>query len=140
MVTLSSIWLQLLPLVVNASLSFVFLSTLRRDKIPLITAIATIEAGEALPTELAIYTRRLTIAWGVFLILLGIKHLLIEWPQGWELATLLADSIAVSLFFLLEFVWRKRRFSERTFESPWKLFQLIRQHGGLFRLYRQCMA
>ena len=140
MVTLSSIWLQLLPLAVNASLSFVFLSTLRRDKTPLITAIATIEAGEALPAELAIYTRRLTMAWGAFLILLCIKHLLIKWPQGWELATPLVDSIAVSLFFLLEFAWRKRRFSERTFESPWGIFKLIRQHGGLFYLYRRCMA
>lgn len=139
MVSLTSPWIQLLPLAVNASISFVFLSTLRRDKTPLITAIATIEAGGTLPTELAMYTRRLTMIWGIFPILLGIKHLFITWPQGWELAALLVDSIAVSLFFLLEFAWRQRRFLGHTFVSPWTLLQLIRQHGGLFHIYRRCM-
>lgn len=136
----SATWLHLLPLAVNASLSFVFLSTLRKDKTPLISAIAAIEAGGMLPAELTTYTRRLTMAWGAFLILLCIKQLFVAWPQGWELAALLVDSIAVSLFYLLEYSWRKWKFSRRNFESPWVLYGLIRQHGGLIRLYRQCMT
>jgi uncharacterized membrane protein len=140
MVTLSGILLQLLPLVVNFAVSFLFLNTLRHGKIPLITAIAIVESGAALPIALALYTRRLTAVWGVFLILLGVKHLTLEWPQGWWITALLADSIAIGLFFFLEFTWRKLRFPECTFAPPWTLFRLIRQQGGLFRLYRQCMT
>lgn len=133
-------FLQLLPLAVNLGISALFLNTLRRDKIPLITAIAAIESGGTLPAELLSYTRGLTAAWGVFLILLGIKHLLLEWPQGWWFAALLTDSISIGLFFLLEFAWRKQKFPERSFAPPWVLFRLIRRQGGIFSLYRQCMA
>jgi uncharacterized membrane protein len=140
MVTFPGTFLQLLPLAVNLGISFLFLNTLRRDKTPLITGIATIESGGSLTAELMIYTRRLTAAWGLFLILLAIKHLILEWPQGWWVAALLADSIAVGLFFLLEFAWRKRKFPGYTFAPPWVLARLIRKQGGLFRLYRRCMV
>lgn len=140
MVTLPGLLLQLLPLAINFSVSFLFLSTLRRGKTPLITAIAIIESGPVLPAGLARYTRRLTAIWGLFLILLGVKHLILEWPQGWWFTALLADSIAIGSFFLLEFAWRKSSFPEHTFVPPWALFRLIRRHGGLCRLYRRCMA
>ncbi|MGV3628196.1 MAG: hypothetical protein ACO1PN_10995 [Betaproteobacteria bacterium] len=141
MVTLTGTPLQLLPLAVNFAISFLFLSTLRHGKTPLITAIAMIESGAVLlPPELVRYTRRLTAVWGIFLILLGAKHLILEWPQGWWIAALLADSVAIGLFFLLEFALRKLNFPGRTFASPWTLFRLIQQQGGLFRLYRQCMT
>ncbi len=139
MVTLPGLLLQLLPLAINSAVSFLFLSTLRHGKTPLITAIAIIESGPALPAGLARYTRRLTAAWGLLLMLLGVKHLILEWPQGWWVAALLVDSCVIGLFFLLEFVWRKLRFPDHAFAPPWTLFRLIRQQGGLFRLYRQCM-
>lgn len=139
MVTLSGMLPQLMPLAANFAVSFLFLSTLRRGKIPLITAIALIESGAALPAELTLYTRRLTAVWGALLMLLGVKHLIVEWPPGWWGVALLADSTAIGLFFLMEFTWRKSKFPERTFAPPWTLFRLIRQQGGLFHLYRQCM-
>jgi uncharacterized membrane protein len=140
MVIFSDFLLYLLPLAVNFSVAFLFLSTLRRSKIPLVTAIATIESGGILSAELMPYTRRLTAVWGVLLILLGIKHLVLEWPQGWWIAALLTDSIAIGLFFIAEFFWRKAKFPECVFAPPWTLFRLIRRQGGLFHLYRQCMA
>jgi len=131
---------QLLPLAVNLGVSGLFLTTLRRGKTPLVTALATMEQGKALTPRFAIYTRRLTAAWGLLLILLGVTHLVIEWADSWWIASWLIDWIAIGLFFLVEFAWRIFRFPGFQFASPWTLFRLVQRQGGLYRLYRRCMT
>jgi uncharacterized membrane protein len=134
---------QLLPLVLNLVVALFFLVTLKEGNTPLISAIARIEQGGDLPPGLAAYTRRLTYAWGGFLILLGLSHL----PLGQFLELhlhpvlqLLIDPFAILCFFALEFTWRVRRFPDSRFASPWKLWRLIRRNGGLYQLYHQCIA
>jgi uncharacterized membrane protein len=134
---------QLLPLAVNLIISGLFLCTLVPGKMPLITAIATVEQGGNLPADLARYTRSLTAVWGCFLLLLGVSQSAMTWPSAWrgyEFTSLFADSLAIILFFLLEFVWRRFRFPAYRFDSPWQLWKLIRDQGGMYRLYRKCMS
>ncbi len=138
--TVPGFFTHLLSPAINFAVAFLFLSTLRPGKTPLISAIAVMESGGPLPPELASYTRRLTGAWGLFLVLLGGKHLVLEWPQGWWLAAVFLDTAAIASFFVLEFAWRRQRFPDRSFATPWALFMLIRRQGGIFRLYRQCMT
>lgn len=52
--------------VMYASLLASFALTLRRGRTPLITAMAYKLHGAAIPGELAVYTRRVTIAWSCF--------------------------------------------------------------------------
>jgi uncharacterized membrane protein len=129
-----------LPFAVNLVVSIGFLSTLRRGNTPLITAIAQIEQGGTIPAELAVHTRRLTAVWGLLLFSLAVKHLFLEWPHDLWFLSVAADSLAIGLFFLLDFGWRALRFPGYTFASPWRLIKLIRQQGGIYRLYRQCLA
>jgi uncharacterized membrane protein len=49
-----------------ASLLASFALTLRRGRTPLITAMAYQLQGPDIPTELVVYTRRVTIAWSLF--------------------------------------------------------------------------
>lgn len=132
---------QSLTLVVNLIAARFFLVTLKQGNTPLITAIACLEQGGDLPPSLAAYTRRLTCAWGVFLICLGVSHLLFGWIFELTLHPALQffiDPAALLLFFALEFVWRVHHFPTCHFVAPWKLWVLIRRNGGLLQLYRQC--
>ena len=135
--------LQLLPLVVNVIVARFFLVTLKRGNTPLITAMALLEQGGVLPSGLAAYTRRLTGAWGGFLIFLGLSHLLFGQLLALHLHPVLqffVDPVAIICFFALEFAWRVRSFPNCRFAPPWKLWGLIRRSGGLYRLYRQCQT
>jgi len=137
---LEYVWI-LLPLAANLAVACVFLVTLRSGNTPLVTVIASIEQGAPLPERLARYTRRLTLAWGTVLILLGLASVLISRTVAWNRAlVIVGDSVAILMFYMLEYAWRILFFPERRFASPWKLWQLIRQQGGLYRLYRRCLA
>ncbi len=135
--------LQLLPVAINLIVARFFLVTLRPGNTPLITAIARIEQGGVLSPGLAAYTRRLTLGWGSFLILLGLSHLLLG--QYFEqylhpVLQLLIDPLAILCFFALEFTGRVRRFPDCRFVPPWKLWGLIRRNGGLYQLCHQCIS
>ncbi|MFN0160131.1 MAG: hypothetical protein ACKVQQ_02810 [Burkholderiales bacterium] len=134
--------LILLPLIANLAVARLFFITLKRGNTPLITAFARVEQGGGLSPELVTYTRRLTGIWGVFLLLLGMSHLLpfrSAAVHPGHAMQFLFDPALIACFFLIEFAWRVRRFPAHRFVPPWELWALIRRQGGLFHLYRQCL-
>lgn len=133
--------LQFLPLAINLIVAQFFLATLKQGNTPLITAIARTEQDGILPPGLANYTRRLTGAWGGFLIVLGLSHLLSARSPALHLhpaLELFIDPVLIVFFFAIEYAWRVRRFPHYRFAPPWKLWGLIRRSGGIYKLYRQC--
>lgn len=128
--------LLLVPVAFISMIGWWFGRTLRKGRVPLITRIVSAIEGkrpEALDPVLARYTRGLTAAWAVVLALLGACNLLLALlaePRG-LLAQLgidpplsisqaqwswFANGINYGLvggFFVLEYLYRKRRFPGR---------------------------
>lgn len=93
------------PILISASLFFLFGSTLLPGRIPLITRFAAIQHG-ALDDKVVRYTTRLTRLWTiVFLFLMAETVLLALFAPMfvWSLVTNFLNYIAVALVFVLEY-------------------------------------
>jgi uncharacterized membrane protein len=113
-------WLLVLPpIAVPLSLLLVFGSTLRAGQMPLITRIATLVHG-TLPEDLARYTRSLTIFWAVLFALLTLSATglaLFASRATWSLATNFVHYLLIGVIFLLEYIYRRWRFSHHSHPS-----------------------
>ncbi len=103
------------PLLFYFGLATVFALSLLPDREPLVTRFARLLDGEP---DMAVrrYTRNVTLAWALFLSLLGVISVLLVCcasRQWWSLFTNLLGYLLVLLFFLAEFVLRRRRFPQR---------------------------
>ena len=86
--------------------------TLRAGRQPLITRLATHVHGE-LPTELAVYTRNVTIAWCVFfagMIAASILLFTFEPLAVWSAFNNLLNLPLVVAMYLCEYAWRLHRY------------------------------
>ncbi|MGY0561541.1 ketosynthase [Luteimonas sp. A277] len=147
---LAPVPLLLVPVAFIGLVAWMFGRTLVPGRVPLITRIASIvedvpDAADA--PALEAYTRWLTTAWAVLLVVLGVVNLvlaMIATPEGllarlgvaapvtithvqWSWFANLFNYGIVAGFFILEFQLRKLRFPGR-FPS---FFRFLRQMGGL---------
>ncbi|MDR9437177.1 MAG: ketosynthase [Thiohalophilus sp.] len=103
------------PLLIYFGLATVFALSLLPGHEPLVTRFARLLDGEPDPAVRR-YTRNVTLAWVLFLSLLGVISVLLVCcasRQWWSLFTNLLGYLLVLLFFLAEFVLRRRRFPQR---------------------------
>lgn len=106
--------LYLPSLAVPALLAWVFGSSLRHGRIPLVTRIADAARGGLTPA-LRLYTRRLTQMWtGLFLAMVASALLLLlagraDW---WSLVTNFINYAATAVIVLFEYLYRRLRFPD----------------------------
>jgi uncharacterized membrane protein len=119
------------PVLIYLLLCAVFGATLRAGHEPLISRFARIEQGTLTP-ELARYTRRLTLIWSVFFIVLAmLSASLARWasPATWSLFTNVFSYGLIGTLFVGEYVYRLRRFPHYHHASLWQLLRNIRRSG-----------
>jgi uncharacterized membrane protein len=107
------------PVLIPGAVLFVFARTLRAGRTPLVTQMATQIRGE-LPPELRTYTRRVTEFWVGLLFLLAMSSAglaLFASPEWWSLMTNIVQYLVLAAVFLLEYLYRRRRFRHLQHES-----------------------
>ncbi|HKB83963.1 MAG TPA: hypothetical protein VKD04_12275 [Burkholderiales bacterium] len=115
-------------LTVYLFLLWLFGRTLRADRRPLITLLATHVHGE-LPLEIARYTRRVTWAWSVFfaaMALTSVLLFLLEPLPIWSMFNNLLNLPLVVAMYLGEYAWRLRRFPDFPHASIATVFRAFR--------------
>ena len=123
-----------LPLAVNLALCGLFGRTLAAGREPMIARFARLERGEALPADLARYTRRLTVAWTVFFAMMAATSLaLAAWgPLAvWSLFTNVINYALVALFFVGEYAVRRVRFRHYRHLSPIEVVRRLHTYRPL---------
>jgi uncharacterized membrane protein len=122
-------WLLVIPpILINATLAWLFGRTLVRGRVPLIARFAVMEQG-ALSAELAAYTRTLTWLWTLLFVgaaLLSFALALSGDRDAWSLFTNLINYLLVAALFLGEFVYRRLRFRNYRHQSPLQLLRNVR--------------
>jgi uncharacterized membrane protein len=124
----------LLPVLVNLLLARLFQMTLRPGVEPLISRIARIARQEpgGLPAELAAYTRRLTLAWVVFFLILAMNALMLAAFGSLETMLLFANTlnfVFMGLFFVGENLYRRYRYRAYPHTPLWRLLATLARHG-----------
>ena len=100
---------KLLPLTVNGVLLWFFASTLFSGRTPLITLFASL-MREDMPPAVLVYTRRATIAWSVYFLLMFILSLLLALYapiEMWSFFSNVLSYVLLILMFLAEFMVRR---------------------------------
>jgi uncharacterized membrane protein len=123
-----------LPAAANLALCWLFGRTLAAGREPMIARFARIERGEALPADLARYTRGLTLAWTVFFAsMAAISLALAAWgPLAvWSLFTNAINYALVALFFVGEYVLRRVRFRHYRHPSPIEVVRRLHTYRPL---------
>lgn len=127
------------PILLNAFLAWLFGHTLGQGRMPLIERIvrAMRVEGGALDPAISRYARRLTALWTGLFVLLALLNLvlaLLATPHGllasfgvtppitvplalWSLFANVLNYVIVALFFIVEFIWRKRVFPDLPYRS-----------------------
>jgi uncharacterized membrane protein len=154
-------WLPLYatPVLVNLFAAWVFGHTLAAGQVPLIERVARLmHEPDGISEEIAIYARRVTLAWAVFLIVLALLNLtlaLVAEPGGillwmgirpavtvpveiWSLFANFLNYILAGAFFLAEYLYRQHRFPEQPYRN---LFDFLKRASKLGpRVFGQRMA
>lgn len=106
--------LYLPSLLIPAALGYLFGSTLRAGREPLISTIARLGRGGVLAPDLQHYTRRLTQLWTFMFGLMfagALLLILLDRIQWWSLLTNVINYIVIGLMFAVEYVYRRWRFA-----------------------------
>jgi uncharacterized membrane protein len=124
----------LMPVLVNLLLARFFQTTLEPGSEPLISRIARIARRETggLPAELARYTRRLTAIWALSFLALALNSLLLAAFASLETAILFANTlypILMGLFFVVENLYRFRRYRAYSHTPFFRLMATLARHG-----------
>lgn len=103
------------PIYISLVLFAVFLFSLRPGGEALISRFSRVVFNTSEP-EIILYTRRVTIAWTVFFLLMMVEGMLLPLlvtQQTWSLFANILNYVFIVLFFLLEFIYRRLRFRQR---------------------------
>lgn len=128
---------------ISLLLARLFHSTLAPGQEPLITRFARIERGGKLPTELQVYTRRLTWAWTLFFLALALECLILAKIAPVELYLLVANTLnylLVAGFLIIEYLFRRLRYRHHPHPSPLHLIRTIGGGGGMLAAWRKSAA
>lgn len=127
------------PVLLQALVGLVFFSTLRDPERNLIARIVALVHGGVVPSEVRMYTRQLTFAWGVFMMTMaGIALVLALFaPHAWwsMFANVLSYFI-FGAFFACEYLYRRWRFPHAPHASPLEVAAALRRHG-FFRVMQK---
>ncbi|HET9735740.1 MAG TPA: hypothetical protein VFP62_10740 [Burkholderiales bacterium] len=121
------------PVLINAALAIVFAASLRQPREPVITRFARVE-HPALPPELALYTRRLTMVWAaLFAAMAGVALALALGGslESWSTFTNVVSYLLVAALFAGEHAYRRRRFRQYRHAGLRELVRNVRG-AGLF--------
>jgi uncharacterized membrane protein len=102
------------PVLITASVLAVFAGSLRAGQVPLVTRIAQTMRG-ALNAEVLQYTRRVTQLWVLVMLAITVAEVglaLFAPLPVWSLFSNGINYLLVGLVFLLEYLYRRRRFPE----------------------------
>jgi uncharacterized membrane protein len=108
--------LYLPPILISGGLLWLFASTLRDGREPIITLFARTVFQETEP-EVLHYTRRVTQVWSIFFLAMLAETVLLSLFAPLELWSLFANILNylfIALLFALEFAYRRWRFPRRT--------------------------
>lgn len=121
------LFMYLPPIVISLGLLVLFASTLKVDKVPIITRYAELIDGE-LNDEMVGYTYRITQIWTVFFFILFVEciGLAIFAPaEIWSLFTNVINYVAIAVMFIAEFIYRKRNYSDQPNRSFIQFMQRV---------------
>lgn len=96
------------PVLINIALLSLFGRTLLPGAIPLVSRIASLWRGP-LDQMVAMYTRRVTIAWSIFFALMVVESIMLALFAPlpvWSLFTNFLNYVLILLFFLIEYQMR----------------------------------
>ena len=129
----------LLPLLPHLAIYLVLLTwfggTLRPGREPLVTYMAR-QVHETMSVELLSYTRRVTVAWCVFFLVMALTSTaLFVWApvETWSLFANLLNLPLVIAMFLTEYLWRLLRhpdLSRATIPMMIRAFMTLGSSGG----------
>jgi uncharacterized membrane protein len=145
------------PIIVPAFLAYVFGSTLRPGRTPLISQLIELlhAPGEERPEEAVwSYARKLTATWTALFIALAVFNLLLAAlaePDGlllssgltppltvshelWSLFTNLVDYLIVAAFFVIEYAYRRQKFPRQPYRN---IFDFMRRMVALMPRIRR---
>lgn len=100
-------------LAIPAALGWLFGSTLREGREPLISGFARLARGGVLAPDLQHYTRRLTQVWTLMFALMVVTALsliLLDRIAWWSLVTNVLNYLLIGLLFAVEYAYRRWRF------------------------------
>lgn len=123
------------PVLIPASLLLIFGQSLRPGAAPLVTRIATIMRGGALPEDLRQYTRAVTQLWCIVFVLLSASAVCFAlWatPDAWSLMTNVIHYLVIGAVFVLEFLYRRIRYRHYEHDGLWRYLRRVAQtriHG-----------
>ena len=106
--------LKLLSVSIYAAMFGLFAGSLRPGKTPIITQIASVMRPKLVAAEIA-YARRATLAWAAFFLIMGIVSGLLTIfasNEVWSWFVNIVSYFLVVLFFVLEFLYRRRVLGE----------------------------
>lgn len=131
--------LLFLPTLLNLWLAWLFGSTLRKGRMPLISVFAQIERQQFLkinesdlPTPIADYTRKLTIIWTTLFITMAAVATLLALSgktAWWAIFTSLISYVLVTILFIGEYFFRLQRFPDQPHANPLNLAWLLIKSG-----------
>lgn len=96
------------PVIINIALMVLFGRTLVSGATPLVTRIASLWRG-SLDQEIALYTRRVTMAWTMFFALMVVESIVLGLfapLHVWSLFTNFLNYVFILLFFVIEYQLR----------------------------------
>jgi uncharacterized membrane protein len=121
------------PVLFYLALSWVFASTLRSGKEPLISMIARIERGRLTP-EVVTYTRRLTLVWALFFAGLAAETIVLARfapIEVWSLFANVLNDVFTLAFFVLEYAYRRYRFRHLPHPGPIELLRKVARNWSV---------
>ena len=121
------------PILIDTALALVFAASLRPLREPVITRFARME-HPTLPAELAIYTRRLTLAWATLFAAMAIVALWLALRgslEAWSAFTNVVSYLLVAALFAGEHAYRRWRYRHLRHATLLELLRNVRS-AGLF--------
>ena len=116
------------PAALNIAFGVFFGATLRPGREPRIATFARLERGEALPPELARYTRRLTWIWTIFLFAsaaIGVVLAVVAPIGVWSAFVNVGSYVAIAALFVGEYVYRRIRYRQYRHGSLLALIRIV---------------
>jgi uncharacterized membrane protein len=116
------------PAVLSIAFGIFFATTLRAGREPRIATFARLERGEALPPDLAVYTRRLTWIWTIFLFASAAIGLALAAtaPIGtWSAFVNVGSYVAMGGLFVGEYLYRRVRYRQHRHGSLLGLIRIV---------------
>lgn len=133
-------WLPLYaaPVIINLFGSWIFGHTLARGQVPLIERLARLlHEPQEISEEIARYARKVTLAWTLFLfglamftltlallanpdgilLMMGIQPIVTVPQEVWSLFANFLNYVLAGSFFIIEYIYRQRRFPEQPYKN-----------------------